>query len=572
METQALEGRRRMNDFIESLRAIVGQSFVLTGDAETRRYRTGFRCGHGNVLAVVRPGTLVELWRIAQACVAANKIIIMQAANTGLTGGSTPNGEGYDRDIVIISTLRLDAIFPIRDGQQVICLPGAALDSLEKMLKPLGREPHSVIGSSCIGASVGGGIANNSGGALVRRGPAYTQLALFARLHDDGKLELVNHLGITLKGDPEEILKRLDSGDFTEADIQDGGQASDSEYAQHVRQVDAATPARFNADPRRLFEASGCAGKLVVFAVRLDTFPAESIKTLFYIGTNDTKVLADIRRHILKDFKTLPISGEYMHAKAFDISEKYGKDTFLVIRWLGTKYLAPMFALKSRVDALFDRAGIFPKRLSDRILQFFSQLFPHHLPLRARQFRARFEHHLLLEIAGPGLDEARKFLEGFFADKTRGAYFECDAEEARRAMLNRFAAAGAAVRYRVIHSKEVEDILALDIALRRNDMDWFEKLPPDIEQAIAAKVYYGHFLCHVFHQDYLIKKGQDVEAIKKKMLDILDTRGAQYPAEHNVGHLYVAKPHVKGFYQTLDPCNVFNPGVGMTSKKTHWKE
>ena len=496
----------------------------------------------------------------------------MQAANTGLTGGSTPNGEGYDRDIVIVSTLRLAAIRSIRNGHQVICFPGATLDSLEKMLKPLGREPHSVIGSSCIGASVGGGIANNSGGALVRRGPAYTQLALFAKLHDDGRLELVNHLGIALKGEPEEILKRMDSGDYAETDINDGGQASDSEYAQHVRQVDAATPARFNADPRRLFEASGCAGKLVVFAVRLDTFPAEGLRKLLYIGTNKTDVLAGIRRHILKDFKTLPISGEYMHREAFDVSEKYGKDTFLVIRWLGTRYLTPMFALKSRVDALFDQAGIFPKRLSDRILQFFSQLFPHHLPLRVRQFRARFEHHLLLEIAGPGLDESRVFLEGFFADKTRGAYFECDDEEAWRAMLNRFAAAGAAVRYRVIHAKEVEDILALDIALRRNDMDWFEKLPPDIEQAIAVKVYYGHFLCHVFHQDYLIKKGQDVEAIKKKMLTILDTRGAQYPAEHNVGHLYQAKPHVKDFYQSLDPCNAFNPGVGMTSKKIHWKD
>lgn len=43
-----------------------------------------------------------------KACVSADKIILMQAANTGLTEGSTPNGNDYDRDIVIISTLRLD--------------------------------------------------------------------------------------------------------------------------------------------------------------------------------------------------------------------------------------------------------------------------------------------------------------------------------------------------------------------------------------------------------------------------------------------------------------------------------
>jgi D-lactate dehydrogenase len=37
---------------------------------------------------VVFPGTLLELWRVLSACVAADKIILMQAANTGLTEGS----------------------------------------------------------------------------------------------------------------------------------------------------------------------------------------------------------------------------------------------------------------------------------------------------------------------------------------------------------------------------------------------------------------------------------------------------------------------------------------------------
>ncbi len=40
----------------------------------------------------------------------------------------------------------------IRDGHQVVCLPGATLENLERRLRPIGREPHSVIGSSCIGA------------------------------------------------------------------------------------------------------------------------------------------------------------------------------------------------------------------------------------------------------------------------------------------------------------------------------------------------------------------------------------------------------------------------------------
>jgi D-lactate dehydrogenase len=55
-----------------------------------------------------------------------------------------------------------------------------------------------VIGSSCIGASVIGGVCNNSDGALVQRRPAHTELALYAQRHNDGRLELINHLGIRL--------------------------------------------------------------------------------------------------------------------------------------------------------------------------------------------------------------------------------------------------------------------------------------------------------------------------------------------------------------------------------------
>jgi hypothetical protein len=46
--------------------------------------------------------------------------------------------------------------------------------------------------------------------------------------------------------------------------------------------------------------------------------------------------------------------------------------------------------------------------------------------------------------------------------------------------LHRFAAVGAANRYRAVQEHEVEDILALNVALRRNDQDWFEALPPEI--------------------------------------------------------------------------------------------
>lgn len=556
---------------LDTLRGIVGRRHVVDDPQASRRYRQGYRYGTGAALAVVRPGSLVEQWRVAKACVEADVSIIMQAANTGLTGGSTPDGGDYPNGVVIISTLRISGAHLIQDGRQVVCLPGTTLYDLERALKPLGREPHSVIGSSCIGASVIGGVCNNSGGALVQRGPSFTQFALYGAVRADGRFELVNHLGIRLGNDAEEMLRRVEAGDFPAGDIEEDPEkwAHDRSYPAHVRDIDSSRPARFNADPRCLFEGAGSAGRLVLFAVRLDTFPADRDSVTFYVGTNDPVQLTDIRRTILRSFASLPIAGEYMHRDCFDIAAVYGKDTFIAIQQLGTDRLPALFALKARVDALAARLRVARGGLSDRLLQAASRLFPRHLPKRMRAFRDRFEHHLILKMPQEGVAEARALLASLFAGAT-GDYFECTDEEATKAFLHRFAAAGAAIRYRAIHAREVEDIVALDIALPRNSRDWVEQLPPEIERHILHKLYYGHFFCHVFHQDYVVRKGADPLELEHAMWALLDARGAEYPAEHNVGHLYRAKPELAAFYRKLDPRNQLNPGIGHTPRGRCW--
>ncbi|ASV56161.1 D-Lactate dehydrogenase [Lelliottia jeotgali] len=560
------------NTFINELSRLVGHSHLLTDPEKTARYRKGFRSGQGEALAVVFPGTLLELWRVLSACVAADKIILMQAANTGLTEGSTPNGNDYDRDIVIISTLRLDKLHLLDKGEQVLAYPGTTLYSLEKALKPFGREPHSVIGSSCIGASVVGGICNNSGGSLVQRGPAYTEMSLFARIDENGKLQLVNHLGINLGVTPEQILSKLDDERVNDADVQhDGRHAHDHDYVERVRDIEADTPARYNADPDRLFESSGCAGKLAVFAVRLDTFPAEKNQQVFYIGTNQPDVLTEIRRHILGEFKNLPVAGEYMHRDIYDIAERYGKDTFLMIDKLGTDKMPFFFTMKGRADAMLGKVSLFKPHFTDRFMQKLGTAFPAHLPPRMKSWRDKYEHHLLLKMSGDGIAEAQTWLADYFKT-AEGDFFACTPEEGSKAFLHRFAAAGAAIRYQAVHADEVEDILALDIALRRNDTEWFEHLPPEIDSKLVHKLYYGHFMCHVFHQDYIVKKGVDAHELKEQMLELLRARGAQYPAEHNVGHLYEAPETLKHFYRENDPTNSMNPGIGKTTKHKYWKE
>jgi D-lactate dehydrogenase len=207
--------------------------------------------------------------------------------------------------------------------------------------------------------------------------------------------------------------------------------------------------------------------------------------------------------------------------------------------------------------------------MSDRIMQVLASFFPKHLPPRMKEYHHRFEHHLLLRVSASGLVEAQAFLQSYFS-RASGAYFKCTPKEGKKAFLHRFVTAGAAVRMNAIHNKKFSGMVALDIALKRNERQWFETLPPEIEKALAKKIYYGHFLCHVLHQDYLLKPSYDPLEIEHQMWELLDQRGAEYPAEHNVGHLYHAKPSLQNFYRKIDPHNCFNPGIGQTSKRSDW--
>ena len=332
--------------FISDLKSIVGKKHIITDEWTKQSYSKGWRYGEGEALAVAKPGTLLEIWKVLQICVDLDIIVIMQAANTGLTGGSTPYGDDYDRPILIINTMRIADIHIINEGKQIVGLSGSTLFGLENKLEPYGREPHSVIGSSCIGASIVGGVCNNSGGALVKRGPAYTELSLYAQISAKGELKLINDLGIQLGDTPEQILTNLQNHNYNKDQIQFPDKlASDNEYQDRIRDINANTPARFNADERRLNGASGCAGKIAVFAVRLDTYPMPKRNKVYYLGTNDSYVLGKIRRDILSTFKNLPTSGEYLHRDCYDAAKKYSKDTFIAIDKMGPSFIPKLFEL-----------------------------------------------------------------------------------------------------------------------------------------------------------------------------------------------------------------------------------
>ncbi|HAU5564802.1 TPA: D-lactate dehydrogenase [Serratia fonticola] len=558
-------------EMLRQLAGIVGGKQVLTHADDKAWYTKGFRVGRGEALAVILPQNLLQLWQSLKVCVARDVIILMQASNTGVTGGSTPDGNDYDRDVVIISTRQLKGVQVIDQARQVIAFPGTTLTELEHTLQPLGREPHSVIGSSCIGASVVGGICNNSGGSLIRRGPAFTEKSLFARIHDDGRLEMVNHLGIDLGNTPEAMLKSLTEQQYQTGDQADwDGKIWADDYADRLRDVRADSPARFNGDLRYLHDSSGSAGKVVVFAVRLPTFEASAGSDTFYVGTHDETVLVALRRFLLTEMSELPLQAEYIHRNAFDLTVRYAKHMYLAIRKFGPQAIPKMMGNKAKWDVRVSHLPFLPRNFVDRALQCFNQLTPSFIAPRIMAYRDEYQHHLMIKVDAQQTNELQTLLQQFFAEHP-GGFFHCDAREGADAFLVRFGVGGCTISYcDALGYNPNERLVAFDVALRRNDDAWRLTLPDHLAAQVQVDSCCGHFFCYVNHQDYVLKEGVDAKAFKEAVKVYLEQRGAKYPAEHNVGHLYQASCEHVAHWKQLDPTNSCNPGVGKTSKKKYW--
>ncbi|WP_445235275.1 D-lactate dehydrogenase [Erwinia sp. MYb375] len=527
--------------------------------------------GQGDALAVVLPETLLQLWQVLKVCQQNDIIILMQASNTGVTGGSTPHGDDYDRPVVIVSTRKIKGVQVIDNAQQIIAFPGSTLTELETSLKPWNKEPHSVIGSSCIGASVVGGICNNSGGSLLQRGPAFTEKSLFAQISDDGQLHLINHLGIELGNTPEEMITRLEAGEYTTGTAPDWeGKIWADDYAAVIKDVDATTPTRFNGNPHYLHDSAGCAGKVIVFAVRLATFDATPQEDTFYIGTNDEQVLLDLRRYLIENLETLPIQAEYIHRNAFRLTLRYARHMFLSIKRLGPAALPGLMAKKARWDARLRKLRLLPHNTLDRLIQWGNRITPSTVAPRLLSYHRRYEHHLMIKLAHDEVAAMSRLLTAFFATRN-GEWFHCTEEEQKDAFLVRFGVGACTVFYCDYAGINTNDrLIAFDVALRRNDDQWLIRLPPELQAQVLEDSCCGHFFCLVNHQDYILKPGVDGAQFKAAVLAYLDQRGAKYPAEHNIGHLYHASDEHQHHFHQLDPTNTCNPGIGKTSKKKHW--
>lgn len=198
-------------------------------------------------------------------------------------------------------------------------------------------------------------------------------------------------------------------------------------------------------------------------------------------------------------------------------------------------------------------------------------MVPDHLPARMRSFRDQYEHHMIILTSDQSIKETQELLEKSWQSDDDHSYFECTESEGKAALLHRYVAGNAPARYQILNQDNSGELLPLDIALPRNCETWHKLLPEEILSQMAESFQMAHFLCMVFHWDFVVKKGVNAVELKNKILALLDQAGAKYPAEHNVGHLYKAETDLSNFYKKIDPTNSFNPGIGKTSKLKNYQ-
>jgi glycolate oxidase len=145
---------------LERLRAICGGEHVLTESIQLRTYESDgllqYRATPG---AVVLPGSAGEVRDVVRACSDAGVPWVARGAGSGLSGGALPVAEG-----VLIAITRMRRVLEVDlDNGRIVVEPGVTNTEVGAAVGPTHFYPPDP--SSQIVCSIGGNVAENSGGA-----------------------------------------------------------------------------------------------------------------------------------------------------------------------------------------------------------------------------------------------------------------------------------------------------------------------------------------------------------------------------------------------------------------------
>jgi len=609
------EREKNQRAILDSLIQIVGAENVISGlqvNSSNTLYLKGPRplLGTNNctALAIVTPTSLEQAVQSLQAIVDADCICIPQGANTGLTGGSTPRSgeENQDphhrpRPTIILNMRKLNTMFPIDHGKRVVCLAGAGIATLSQNLQDWGfddRESHSTLGSTFLNPTTAAGVAYGSGGTQLRKGPVYTDRALYVRIKgknkwDENILEIVNTLDIDGLRDEDFLpthwstpLKQLDlytrdvmngyrrkmSWTTSSNNVAEGGKgkqednsnktrmASDQDYAHRVSLSDKATVNRWNADTRGE-DCNRSEGKVLILATVHDTFPKPLSTQTFWIAFSDLDTALNFRRQVcLHNPQDLPISVEYMDRDTFDVVDSAGRVLATLIKLFGAgDIIRILWKTKSKMEA---KSWQDADLICDKILYKVNSWLPPVLPPPLMALGKSKDHHVAITVGEFGDGELNRFMERLkqFHDSHSKSMeiYPCLANECRSVTAFRFACAPAFRTWCV--GNNVQGI-SVDYALPNNG--GHKPSLQDEDNQPLKRLRYSHFGCNVVHEDLAYSLGVDTHSAKMRLKKLVEDQClGKLPAEHGHGIEYQAPKDTQERWMKMDPLNVMNPGIG----------
>jgi glycolate oxidase len=147
-------------ELIARLQKICGQEHVLTHEHALATYRSDGLAQYKQVpVAAVLPDTAEQVQKVVRACYEAGVPWVARGAGTGLSGGALPVSDGV---LIVLARLRRIVSIELED-LRIVVEPGVTNLAISQAVAPTHFYPPDP--SSQIVCSIGGNIAENSGGA-----------------------------------------------------------------------------------------------------------------------------------------------------------------------------------------------------------------------------------------------------------------------------------------------------------------------------------------------------------------------------------------------------------------------
>ena len=145
---------------VRRLREIVGDEHVVDHPHQLRTYESdGLLQYHVRPRAVVLPASTQEVADVVRACHEHEVPWVARGSGSGLSGGALPVEDG-----ILVSLTRMNRILEVDlENQRVVCQPGVTNIAISDAVGPAFFYPPDP--SSQIVCSIGGNVAENSGGA-----------------------------------------------------------------------------------------------------------------------------------------------------------------------------------------------------------------------------------------------------------------------------------------------------------------------------------------------------------------------------------------------------------------------